>query len=122
MNYQWLIAQRILRKSGSEKKSTRPIIRIALTGIALGMAVMIVALAVVTGFQREIREKIIGFGSHIQITSFDMNNSYESSPISKKQSFYPSLDTVEGIKHIQVFATKAGIIKTGTEIPGVMLK
>ncbi|MBK5286029.1 MAG: ABC transporter permease [Bacteroidia bacterium] len=122
MNYQWLIASRILRKGGQSHNSTRPIIRIALTGIALGMAVMITAVAVVTGFQREIREKIIGFGSHIQITSFDMNNSFESSPISKQQSFYPSLDTVQGIKHIQVFATKAGIIKTGTEIQGVMLK
>jgi len=122
LNYQWFIASRILRKGGQSRKSTRPIIRIALSGIALGMAVMIVAVAVVTGFQKEIREKIIGFGSHIQITSFDMNNSFESSPISKQQSFYPSLDTVEGIKHIQVFATKAGIIKTGTEIQGVMLK
>ena len=122
MNYHWLIAQRILRRRDKEKSSTRPIIRVALTGIAIGMAVMLVALAVVTGFQKEIREKVIGFGSHIQITSFDMNNSFESSPIEKNQPFYPALDTVEGIKHIQVFATKAGIIKTGTEIQGVMLK
>ncbi|HLG34222.1 MAG TPA: FtsX-like permease family protein [Bacteroidia bacterium] len=122
MNYHWLIAQRILKRGGTEKSSTRPIIRIALTGIAIGMAVMIVALAVVTGFQREIREKVIGFGSHIQITSFDMNNSFESSPINKNQPFYPSLDTLENVRHIQVFATKAGIIKTGTDIQGVMLK
>jgi lipoprotein-releasing system permease protein len=122
VNYHWLIAQRILRKQHGEKNFTRPIVRIALAGIAIGMAVMIVALAVVTGFQREIREKVIGFGSHIQITSFDMNNSFESSPVNKNQSFYPSLDTMEGVKHIQIFATKAGIIKTGTEIQGVMLK
>ena len=122
MNYHWLIAQRILRRQRGEKNSTRPIIRIALTGIAIGMAVMIVALAVVMGFQREIREKVIGFGSHIQVTSFDMNNSFESSPINRNQPFYPSLDTMEGVRHIQVFATKAGIIKTGTEIQGVMLK
>lgn len=122
MNYHWLIAQRILKKGGTVKSSTRPIIRIALTGIAIGMAVMIVALAVVMGFQREIREKVIGFGSHIQITSFDMNNSFESSPINRNQTFEPSLGTLEGVKHIQVFATKAGIIKTGTDIQGVMLK
>jgi len=135
LNYEWLIAKRILSRparhasvfepDGGEtqsRNSTRPIIRITLTGIIISMAVMIAAIAVVTGFQKEIREKISGFGAHIQITGFDMNNSYESSPVSMNQQFYPSLDTMEGIRHIQVFATKAGIIKTGTEIQGVLLK
>src|SRR5689334_25058018 len=92
MNYEWLIAKRILRKEGQSLNSTRPIIRITLTGIIISMAVMIASIAVVTGFQKEIREKISGFGAHIQITSFDMNNSFESSPISIKQPFYPSLE------------------------------
>lgn len=83
---------------------------------------MIVAVAMVTGFQKEIREKVIGFGAHIQISHYDANNSYESSPVSVHQDFYPSLASEEGIRHVQVFALKAGIIKTETEIEGVVLK
>ena len=83
---------------------------------------MIVALSIVGGFQREIRNKVIGFGSHIQITSYDSQNTYEASPISVHQNFYPQLDTVDGIKHIQKYATKAGIIKTKEEIYGVVVK
>lgn len=96
--------------------------RIAIGGISLGMVVMIVAIAIVTGFKNEIRGKVIGFGSHIQITSFDSNSSTEQIPISKGQDFYPSLDTIPGIKHIQVFATKAGIIRTDTDIEGIVVK
>ena len=135
MNYEWLIAKRILRKplhpasgwhtgkgEGESRHSTRPIIRITLAGIVISMIVMIAAVAVLTGFQKELREKISGFGGHIQITSFDLNNSYESSPISLNQPFYPSLEKEEGIRHIQVFATKAGIIATKTDKQGVVLK
>ena len=83
---------------------------------------MIVAFSIVSGFQREIRNKVIGFGSHIQISSYDSQNTYEASPINKTQDFYPELDTVQGIKHIQIFANKAGIIKTKEEIYGVVVK
>ena len=69
-----------------------------------------------------VRNKVIGFGSHIQITNFDSQNTYEASPINKNQDFYPSLDTIDGIQHIQIFATKAGIIKTKDEIYGVIVK
>jgi lipoprotein-releasing system permease protein len=90
--------------------------------IALSVAVMIISIAIVTGFQKEIREKVIGFGAHIQISNYDSNNSYESSPVSVNQPFYPSLENEKGVKHIQVFATKAGIIKTSSEIEGVVFK
>jgi len=83
---------------------------------------MIISVAIVTGFQKEIREKVIGFGSHIQISNFDANNSYESSPVSINQPFYPSLEDEPGVRHIQVFAIKAGIIKTREDIEGVVLK
>lgn len=83
---------------------------------------MIVSVAVVTGFKNEIRKKIIGFGSHIQIINYDSNNSFETIPISKKQPFYPSLDSIWGVNHIQVFAIKPGIIKTGENIQGAVVK
>jgi lipoprotein-releasing system permease protein len=97
-------------------------VRIAILSIALSVAAMIIAIAMVTGFQKEIREKVIGFGAHIQISNYDANNSYESSPISIQQPFYPSLENEDGVKHIQVFAIKAGIIKTTEEIEGVVFK
>ncbi len=90
--------------------------------IALGLAVMIISVAVVTGFQNEIREKVIGFGSHIQITNYDFNISYEARPISKEQDFLETLLQIEEVRHVQKFATKAGIIKTDEDIHGVILK
>lgn len=122
MNLEYFISKNIIKGDSQSKKITKPIIRISIIAIALGIIVMIVALSIVSGFQREIRNKVIGFGSHIQITSYDSQNTYEASPIDKNQDFYPNIDTVDGIKHIQIFATKAGIIKTKEEIYGVVVK
>ena len=122
MNLEYFISKNIIKGDRNSKKFTKPIINISIIAIALGLIVMIIALSIVGGFQREIRNKVIGFGSHIQITNFDSQNTYEASPIDKNQDFYPSIDTVKGIKHIQQFATKAGIIKTKEEIYGVVVK
>lgn len=122
LNLEYFISKNIIKGDARSKKFTKPIIRISITAIALGLAVMIVAVSIVSGFQEEIRNKVIGFGSHIQITNYDSQNTHEASPISKTQDFYPGLDTVPGIKHIQVFAQKAGIIKTNEEIYGVVVK
>jgi lipoprotein-releasing system permease protein len=111
------------RLSGKDKENlSGPVIRIAVTTIALGIAVMILAVAVLVGFQSEIRNKVIGFSAHIQIDNFDANSSYEASPVSMDQPFYPDLEDVENIRHIQVFALKAGIIKTEDQLHGVILK
>ena len=96
--------------------------RIAIAGIALGLAVMIISMAIVTGFQKEITDKIVNFGSDIVITKYSNLNAIEAQPVSKEQVFYPSLTEIDGIRHIQVFATKAGIIKTDEEIEGVVVK
>jgi lipoprotein-releasing system permease protein len=122
LNLEYFISKNIVKGDSRSKKITKPIIRISIIAIALGLIVMIVALSIVGGFQREIRNKVIGFGSHVQITSYDSQNTYEASPISIEQDFYPSLDTVSGIKHIQIFANKAGIIKTKEEICGAVVK
>jgi len=111
------------RLSGKDKENlSGPVIRIAILTIALGIAVMIMAVAVLVGFQSEIRNKVIGFSAHIQIDSFDANESYEASPVSIDQDFYPELEEIDGIRHIQVFALKAGIIKTEDQLHGVILK
>ena len=95
---------------------------IAITSIALGLAIMFIAVAILTGFKKEIREKVVGFSGHIQITKFAENSNFEPQPIDKAQPFYYKLKNTKEISHIQAFATKAGIIKTKEHIQGVILK
>ncbi len=120
MNTPLFIAKRI--SSLSRESFSRPIVRIAIAGIALGLTVMLISVAVVRGFQQQISDKVIGFGAHIQINKYDLNTSYETSPISIRQDFYPEIKEIEGVKQVQVYAYKAGIIKTFTEIHGVVFK
>ena len=122
MNLPYFIAQRLIKGRRAETSFSRPINVIAIIGIAMGLAVMILAVAILTGFKQQIREKVVGFGSNIQIMNFDSNISFETAPISDKQAFIPKIKNIPGIRHLQVFATKAGIIKTDEDIQGVILK
>ena len=120
MNVSFFIAQRLIGKN--EYRFSKPVIRIAITAIALSLTVMLLSIAIITGFQNEITSKVIGFSSHIQVSNFSNGNSYESTLLKNTDSLKTSLSSVEGIKHIQTYATKAGIIKTEEEIQGVLLK
>lgn len=121
LNTPLFIARRI--GPGKKGKSYAGLIRrISVLSIALGLAVMIIAVAVVTGFQNEIREKVIGFGAHIQVTNLDYNVSYEPTPISREQDFIEPLKRLSGVRHVQSFATKSGIIKTDEDIHGIVMK
>jgi lipoprotein-releasing system permease protein len=122
MNLPYFIAQRLIKGRTKGTSFSKPINVIAVIGISLGLAVMILAVAILTGFKQQIREKVIGFGSHIQIVNYDSNYSLETAPISEGQDFIHRIEKIPGIRHIQVFATKAGIIKTDEEIQGVYLK
>ncbi len=122
MNTELFIARRLFFDKTNKKFLSQKIIRIALFGIALGLAVMIISVAVVTGFKKEVRNKVIGFGSHIQVVNFDSRNSYELSPISSNQPFLQKIKTIDEIKSVQVFATKPGMIKTDESIQGIVLK
>jgi lipoprotein-releasing system permease protein len=122
LNTERFIAQRIINGSENTNRLSKPIIRISVLGIALGLAVMILTVSIITGFQQEIRNKLIGFGSHIQISNYDNNASDEAQAISIKQTFIKDLKSNSAISHIQIYATKSGIIKTKTDNEGVMLK
>lgn len=122
MNLPYFIAHRLIKGRREGTSFSRPINVIAIIGIAMGLAVMILAVSILTGFKKEIREKVVGFGSHIQIMNFDSNISFETTPISDTQEFIPKIKQIPGIRHLQVFATKAGIIKTDEDIQGVVLK
>jgi len=122
VNIELFIAKRIFRAKENRGSISLSIVRIAVIGIALGLIIMIFAVAIITGFKQQIRSKIIGFGSNITIVNYDSNNSLETKPIDKNQEFYPIIKNTEGIHHLQVFATKLGVIKTDTLIQGVALK
>ena len=83
---------------------------------------MILTVSIIIGFKNEIQNKLIGFGSHIQISNYDNNVSDEPQPISKQQPFLEALKANQNISHIEVYATKSGIIKTKTDNEGVLLK
>ncbi|HHU34723.1 MAG TPA: ABC transporter permease [Bacteroidetes bacterium] len=122
MNLPYFIAKRLIKAKDDQKSFSKPINVIAIVGIALGLAVMIISVAVLTGFKKEIREKFVGFGGNIQIVNYDSNISYETSPIRQGREFVDKIKELPGVTHIEVFATKAGIISTGEEIQGVVLK
>jgi len=122
MNFELFISRKIIFSKGAGSSISKPIVRIAVAGVALGFAIMIIAIAIVSGFKKEIRDKVIGFGSHIQISNFGENNSYETKPIKRDKAFESELNKVQGVNHVEEFATKAGIIKSKTEIEGVVAK
>ena len=113
MNYEYFIAKRIIGSKSYKSSVSSPIIKIGIVAIAIGMVVMMIAIATGIGLQQKIRDKVVAFNGHVTITNYDSNISQESIfPISKNQDFYPEFKTVEGIRHIQDEATKFGIIIT----------
>jgi lipoprotein-releasing system permease protein len=116
------IARKIYFSKDGDKQVSPPAVRIAIISLALGLAIMILSVAIVVGFKKEVRNKVIGFGSHIQITNFDSNLSYETRPVAVSDSLREALRALPNIRHIQAFATKPAIIKTGDAFQGVVLK
>lgn len=122
MNTELFIVRRMIGNKKGRRSFSRSITAIAIFGIALGLTVMIVAVAIVTGFKMEISNKVTGFGSHIQILNLDSNLSYETMPVPAEMESLERIRGMDGVKNVQPFAIKAGIIKTGEEIHGAVLK
>ena len=123
MNLEYFIANRLTKAKGHKSSISAPIIKIAISAIAIGMVMMIVSVATGVGLQQKIRQKVAAFNGHIIISNFDDNQSQLSiNPISITQDFYPKFTSVSGIAHIQAVATKAGIIRTEKAFEGVVFK
>ncbi len=123
MNFELFIAKRII--AGKEYKSSisSPIIKIATIAITLGIAIMLIAVSIASGFQKKISDKMTGFKGHVQIVNYDTNNSDISTvPISKNQDFYPEFKNIGGIKNVQVFGNVGGIIRTPTDFEAIVFK
>lgn len=123
MKFEYFIAKRIIGSKSYKSSVSAPIIKIGITAIAIGVIVMMIAIATGIGLQQKIRDKAVAFNGHITITTFNSNASDESEiPMSINQDFYPNFLDVEGISHIQGVATKFGLIRTETDFDGMVLK
>ncbi|WP_435416211.1 ABC transporter permease [Polaribacter aestuariivivens] len=123
MNYELFIAKRIITGKKYKNSISSPIIKIAVTAIALGIIIMLIAVATATGLQTKIRDKMAGFKGHVQIVNYDNNNSdVSTTPINIEQDFYPEFNSIEGIKNVQIFANKVGILRTETDFEGIVFK
>ena len=118
MNFPLFIAKRIFSDKGDRRKVSRPAIRIATVGVAIGLAVMIITVSVVLGFKHTVRDKVVGFGSHIQVYNLQGN----IMPISINDSTLTAYEAVDGVQQAERFALTQGILKTDNDFLGVMFK
>ncbi len=119
---EWKIARRLYFSEEGKSLTSRPAVRVALAGIIIGMLVMVVAICVVVGFKQEVKSRVAGFGSHIQVVNFDNNATYELQPIEVSDSLINKLNAIEHVNHVSVFASKPGILKTDSAFQGVIFK
>ena len=123
MNFELFIAKRIIGNKAYKSSVSAPIIKIGIAAIAIGIIVMLIAIATGLGLQQKIRDKVVAFNGHIEITNYDTNASDESQvPISIKQDFYPDFNIVDGVTHVQGVASKFAVIRTETDFEGVVIK
>ena len=122
MHFPLFIAKRLYSEQGDKRKVSRPAIHIATAGVAIGLAVMIISVCVVLGFKHTIRDKVIGFGSHIQVADFLTLQQMEQYPIVTDDSMIDVLKHIPDVAHVQRFAMKEGILKTDSDFLGVAFK
>ncbi|SEP18270.1 lipoprotein-releasing system permease protein [Flavobacterium sp. CF108] len=123
MNLEYFIAKRLITAKDYKSSISAPIIKIAISAIAIGIIMMMVSVATGIGLQQKIREKVSAFNGQIIISNYDNNNSEITLiPISKKQDFYPNFKSVPEVSHIQAVASKAGIIRTENAFEGIVFK
>jgi len=110
------------RTSGETSQSSSAIVKIAVAGIAIGMAVMLLSVGIVNGFQNEIQQKVIGFGSHLQISMYNTQNAVSEKPVERAQPFLDDIRAEPTVKNVNVYAFKSGIIVANSEIKGIIAK
>lgn len=120
MSFEFFFAKKIIK--GGNNSFSKPIVRISILAIALGIAMMTLSLTIVEGFQQQIRDKISGFGAHISIAKFQNRNELNNNPISMNRAFVDSLKKVDNVKQVQAFAYKGAVLKTDKDNQAILLK
>ena len=122
MNFPLFIAKRLYSDQGDRQKVSRPAITIATAGVAIGLSVMILSVFIVLGFKHTIRDKVIGFGSHIQVANFMTQMSSDQYPIAMGDSMIDVIKRISGVKSVERYALKQGLLKTDDNFLGVVFK
>ena len=122
MNFSLFIARRIYNHQGDRHRVSRPAVKIATLGVAIGLAVMLISVSVVLGFKHTIRDKVVGFGNHITVGNFQTVHGGENVPIIMGDSMLNVLRKTWGVKHVQRYAMTQGILKTDDNFLGVSFK
>ena len=122
MNFPLFIAKRIYFSEGDRHEVSRPAIRIATVGVAIGLAVMIITVSVILGFKHSIRDKVVGFGSHIQVTNFITQQTAVPAPIAISDTLLRELKAIPNVRHVEYYTMTQGILKTDSDFLGVAFK
>lgn len=122
MNWKLFIARRIYKQQEGSRQVSRPAVRIATAGIAIGLAVMLVTVSVVLGFKQETRNKVVGLGADVLVTSIDVDESFQTTPVSVTDSMMQAWRSLEGVAAVQRYSTKPGMIMTDNDFQGMVLK
>ncbi len=122
MNFEFFIVKKSIGKRSGKTSGNNSLVGISVAAIALSLAVMILSVSILTGFKQEIKDKLTGFGGHIQISRLDANNSWESEPISAVQPFLDEIQKMTGVSGLYPFITKPAIVQSGKELQGIVLK
>ena len=120
--YTWMMARRLFSHQDDAGRVSRPAISISTLGVAIGVAVMLISVSVALGFQREVQAKLLGFGAHIQVFSYESLGSEELKPIVVDEEVMQRLAHVPGVKHVQRFSVKLGMLKTDADFRGVVFR
>ena len=116
------IARRLYKSEQGSRSVSRPAVLIAQIGVALGLAVMLVTIAVSFGFKHKVREKAVGFSSHIHISNYESTQDFEALPVAADTSLLQMLTAMKGVKHVQRYAVKPGVLRTDKDFIGYILK
>lgn len=122
MSFERYIAQRFMPRKNAEGGFAGPLSQVAVASIALGVMVMVMSVCILRGFQSEITNKAVGFGSHITIHSYELVGAYQEEPVAVDSGLVARINAVDGVRHVQFFATKGGMVKTDEQIHGILFR
>ena len=123
MNYfSWFVAKRLFAQGGSSGRASRLATGIATVGVAIGLCVMLVSVAIVLGFQKEVQDKVLGFGAHIKVMNYRSLGQQEFSPIVIDDSLTSRLTAIPNVASVARFCTKPGMLKTDANFRGIAIQ
>ena len=120
--FSWFVAKRLFAQGGSSGRASRLATGIATVGVAIGLAVMLVSVSIVLGFQKEVQDKVLGFGAHIKVLNYKSIGQQEFSPIVIDDSITSKLQAIPNVASVARFCIKPGMLKTDANFRGIAIQ